>query len=71
MLESKTVFCSVVCRLIDLAPKYFEPSSFPEGEMRSALERYLSWRAQHEDDLESNQKAMEGTMSGKGVGVHN
>jgi pre-mRNA-splicing factor ATP-dependent RNA helicase DHX15/PRP43 len=51
-------FLSAFRRLIDLAPNYFEPSSFPEGEMRSALERFLRMRTRQTgsrgDDPESN-----------------
>ena len=33
-------------RLIDRTPGYFEPSSFPEGEVRDVLERFWHARKQ-------------------------
>lgn len=56
----------LLCRLIDLAPKYFDPSSFPEGEMRTAIERYWSSRngqtERHGDESESTQAAGDNTI---------
>jgi hypothetical protein len=65
---SEPTFCFFF-RLIDVAPKYFEPSSFPKGEMRSALERYIGAREDAKQVVtETTPKAVERESTIVGTG---